>query len=67
MFCVERPVANARKHRIETVMWNRAREDGTGMHDSINDSGVGSKGRGDDGRAGRSKKIGGVVGWLFVT
>ena len=65
-FCVGRLAATSRKHRVEIVMCNNAREDGIGMHDDMNDiegerdSGVGSKGRGD-GRAGGSNWSRGVL------
>ena len=36
-FCVRRLVATPRKHRIETVMCSRAREDWIGMHENMND------------------------------
>ena len=42
MFCVRWLVANPRKHRVESVMCNRAREDGTGMNNNMNGIGGGS-------------------------
>jgi len=39
MFCVGRLAATPKKHRIDTVMRNRAREDEIGMHGDMNDIG----------------------------
>ena len=37
MFCVGRPAATPRRHIIESDMCNKAREDGVGMHDDMDD------------------------------
>ena len=37
MFCVGRLDATPRKNKVETVMFNRVREDGIGMGDNMSD------------------------------
>ena len=37
MFCVGRPAATPRTNRIESVMCNKAREDGVGLHGDMKD------------------------------